>query len=171
MRRLKNMSEDVPMASGDVFGVNDLQDRLKAFCREDGLEAPRFWVFPPDGCYVCHAVSLHLASDDKRYEYDARVIFELKDFSGMENRDVEANRLRCMFEELGEPIILTTKVAENPNNQHRFFKSVGLIKMPVTWSDNHQEEYEVYVKGQLVMDEFASLMEWVEYIGKEIVYI
>jgi hypothetical protein len=170
MRKLKIMSEDVPMASGDVFGVNVLQDRLKAFCREQGLEAPRFWVFPPDGCYVCHAVSLHLTSKDKQFEYDARVIFELKDFSGMENRDAEANRLRCMFKDLGEPIILTSKVAGNPNNQHRFFKNVGLIKMPVTWSDNHQEEYEVYVKGQLVMDEFASLMERVEYIGKEIVY-
>ena len=66
LRKLKIMSEDVPMASGDVWGVNDLQDRLKAFCREQGFEAPRFWVFPPDGCYVCHAVSLHLTSKEKR---------------------------------------------------------------------------------------------------------
>ena len=128
-------------------------------------------MFPPDGCYVCYAVSLHLVSKDKQFEYDARVIFGLKDFSGMENRDVEANRLRCMFEELGEPIILTSKVAVNPDNQHRFFKSVGLTIIPVTWSDYHQNEYEVYVMGQLIMDEFASLMERVEYIGKEIVYI
>ena len=169
MRKLKIMSEDVPVASGDVFGVNDLQDRLKAFCREQGLEAPRFWVFPPDGCYVCHAVSLHLVSKDKQFEYDARVIFKLKDFSGMENRDAEANRLRCMCEDLGEPIVLTSRVAENPNNQHRFFKGVCLTKTPVTWSDYHQNEYEVYVKGQLIMDEFASLMERIEYIGKEIV--
>lgn len=164
------MSNDVPMTCGDVFGVNDLQDRLKAFCREEGLDAPRFWIFPPDGCYVCHAVSLHLVSKDKQFDFDARVIFELKDFSGMENRDAEANRLHCMLEELGEPIILTSKVAENPDNQHCFFKSVGITKIPVTWSDHHQNEYEVYVKGQLIMDEFASLMEWVEYIGKEIVY-
>ena len=26
MRRLKIMSDDVPMACGDVFGVNDLQE-------------------------------------------------------------------------------------------------------------------------------------------------
>ena len=149
----------------------DMLDRVKEFCREQGLDMPSFWIFPPDGCYVLHAVSLHLASNDKQFEYDARVIFELKDFSGMEDRDAEANRLRCMFEELGEPIILTSRVAENPNNQHRFFKSVGLTKTPVTWSDYHQNEYEVYVKGQLIMDEFASLMERVEYIGKEIVYI
>lgn len=171
MRKLKIMSEDVPIASGDVFGVNDLQDRLKAFCREQGLDAPRFWVFPPDGCYVCHAVSLHLVSKDKQFEYDARAIFGLKDFSGMANRDAEAIRLLCMFEELGEPILLTSKVAENPDSQHCFLKSVGLTKIPVTWSDYHQNEYEVYAKGQLIMDEFASLMEWVEYIGKEIVYI
>ena len=78
----------------------DMLDRVKEFCREQGLDMPRFWIFPPDGCYVLHAVSLHLVSKDKQFEYDARVIFELKDFSGMENRDVEANRLRCMFEKL-----------------------------------------------------------------------
>ena len=164
------MSDDVPMALGDPFEVNDLQDRLKAFCKEHGLEAPRFWVFPPDGCYVCHAVSLHLMSKDKQYEFDAKIIFELKDFSGMENRDAESNRLRCMFEDLGEPIILTSKVAEFPNNQHSFFKSIGLSKMPVTWSDHHKKMYEVYMKGNLIMDEFVSLMEQIEYIGKEIVY-
>ena len=36
MRRLKIMSDDVPMACGDVFGMNDLQDRVKAFCKEQG---------------------------------------------------------------------------------------------------------------------------------------
>ena len=158
------------MALGDVLGVNDLQDRLKVFCREERLEAPRFWIFPPDGCYVCHAVSLHLTSNDKQFEYDARVIFELKDFSGMENRDVEANRLRCMFEDFGEPIVLTSKVAESPNSQQQFYKSIGLTKMPVTWSDHHQNDYEVYVKGELIIDEVASLMERIEFIGTEIVY-
>ena len=87
----------------------------------------------------------------------------------MENRDAEPNRLLCMFEDLGEPIVLTSRAAENPDNQHCFFKSVSLSQIPVTWSD-HQNDYEVYVKGQLIMDEFASLMERVEYIGKEIVY-
>ena len=170
MRKLKIMNEDVPMATDDPFEVNDMLNRLKEFCKEHGLEAPRFWVFPPDGCYVCHAVSLHLKSKDKQYVYDANVIFELKDFSGMEIRDAEANRLRCMFEELGEPIVLTSKVAEFPNNQHSFFKSVGLSRMPVRWHDNSQNEYEVYMKGNLIMDEFVSLMERIEVIGKEIVY-
>ena len=170
MRKLKIMSDDVPMASGDVLGVNDLQDRLKAFCREQGLEAPRFWVFPPDGYYVCHAVSLHLTSKEKQYEFDAMVVFGLKDFSGMSNRDAEANRLLCMFEELGEPIVLTSIVAERPDLQQRFYKSIGLEIIPVRWQDNSQNEYEVYVKGNMVMDAFASVMERVEYIGKEIVF-
>lgn len=43
--------------------------------------------------------------------------------------------------------------------------------MPVTWSDHYQNEYEVYVKGHFTMDEFVSLMEQVEYIGKDIVYM
>ena len=170
MRKLKIMSEDVPVASGDVFGVNDLQDRLKVFCREEGLEAPRFWVFPPDGCYVCHAVSLHLISNDKQYEFDAKVVFGLKDFSGMTNRDVEANRLLCMFEDLGKPLLLTSKVAEKPDLQQRFYKGIGLEMTPVRWQDDSLNEYEVYIKGYKVKDAFASVMERVEYIGKEIVF-
>lgn len=33
MRRLKIMSDDVPMACGDVFGVNSMYDNLQAFAR------------------------------------------------------------------------------------------------------------------------------------------
>ena len=44
------------------------------------------------------------------------------------------------------------------------------MKMPVTWSDEADNEYEVFLKGQLEMGSFVSLMERVEYIGKEIVY-
>ena len=170
MRRLKIMRDDVPMASGDVFGVNDLQDRLREFCREQGLEVPRFWVFPPDGVLICHAVSLHLSGKDRWEEFDAKVVFVLKDFSARENREMEANRLRCIFEDLGEPVVLTCKVAERPDNQQRFYKGLGLLKMPVRWEDDTRNEYEVYVKGQLEMGGFVSLMEQVEYLGKEIVY-
>ena len=54
--------------------------------------------------------------------------------------------------------------------QQRFYAQVGLTKAPVTWSDEEQEVYEVYVKGQLEMGGFVNLMERVEYIGKEMVY-
>ena len=39
----------MPMACADEFGTGDLQDRLKAFCEEQGLEMLRFWFFPPNG--------------------------------------------------------------------------------------------------------------------------
>ena len=162
------MSEDIEIPK-DPFGVDDLQDRLKTFCKEQGLEAPRFWIFPPDGYYICHAVSLHLNGKDRWEEFDVNVVFILKDFSLRENREMEANRLRCMFEDFGEPIVLTSKFAESPSSQQRFYKRIGLIKIPVTWSD-HQSEYEVYAKGHLEMGGFVNLMERVEYIGKEIVY-
>ena len=58
-----------------------------------------------------------------------------------------------MFEELGEPVVLTIKAETSPRQQ-QFFKYVGLMKMPVTWADYQQDEYVVYAK----------------YIGKEIVY-
>ena len=158
------------MASGDILGVNDLQDRLKAFCRDQGLEAPHYWIFPPDGYYICHAVSLHLKGRDRWEEFDTNVVFVLKDFSIREDREIEENRLRCIFEDLGDPIVLTSKMAESPSNQQRFYKSIGLTKMPVTWKDHHQNEYEVYVKGQLEMGKFVNLIEQLEYIGKEIVF-
>lgn len=169
MCRLKIMSEEIEILK-ELFGVDDLQDRLKAFCKEQGLEAPRFWIFPPDGYYICHAVSLHLNGKDRWEEFDANVIFVLKDFSTRENREMEANRLKSMFKDLGEPIVMTMKIAESPSNLQRFYKSIGLTKMPVTWSDHHQNEYEVYVKGELEMGGFVNLMERVEYIGKEYVY-
>ena len=170
MRRLKIMSEDVPMACGDVFGTNDLQDRVKAFCREQGWEMPRFRIFPPDGYYVCHCFSLHLKGNDNWKDVEASVIFMLMDFSSMDNRDMEANRLSSMLRELGEPVVLTSKVAERPVHQQRFFESVGLVKMPVRWEDDAQNEYEAYVYGNMLMDTFAYVMEQVEYIGKKIVY-
>ena len=38
MRRLKIMTDDVPMACGDVFGVNDMADAPRAFCEALGVE-------------------------------------------------------------------------------------------------------------------------------------
>lgn len=163
------MSEDVPMASGDVFGVNDLQDRLKAFCKERGLDMSRFWVFPPNEVYMCYAVSLHLKGEDKGEFLDANTIFMLKGLSEIGNRDALENRLRCIMANLGEPIILTIK-ADETLGQQQFFKGIGLMKIPVTWTDNHQNVYEVYVKGQLEMGCFVMLMEHVEHLGREIVY-
>lgn len=142
----------------------DILDRVKAFCREEGLEPPRFWIFPPDGYYICHAVSLHLNGKGRWNEPDANVVFVLKDFSVRENRDMEANRLRCMFQELGEPIVLISKIAERAVNQHLFFKSLGLSKMSVTWSDHLQ--YEVYTKGELEEGSLMNLIERLEPIGK-----
>ncbi len=168
MRRLQIMSDDVPMACGDVLGLNDLHDRMKAFCRELGMEMPRFWVLPtePDECLVCHVVSLHLTGTDNWEGIEANVVFVLKDFFMMENREAEANRLQSIFKELGVPVLLTAKVAKRPDLQQRFYKSIGLVKMPVRWQDNEQNEYDVYIWGNMMKDTFAYVMERVEYIGK-----
>ena len=151
------------------FGMNDMLDELKAFCREQGIEAPMAWVIKPSGFYMGYAVSLHLSGKDRWEEFDTKVIFLLRDFSESDNRDVEEQLLKHMFEELGEPTVLTVREPKSPN-QLRFFKGMGLMKIPVTWSDVNQNEYAVYAKGKLEMGGFVNLMERVEYIGKEIVY-
>ena len=97
------------------------------------------------------------------------LFFLLKDFSERENREVEERLLKHLFEELGEPVVLTVKAVASPHQQ-QFFKHVGIMKMPVTWADYQQKEYVAYAKGNLEMGGFVNLMERVEYIGKEIVY-
>ena len=168
MKRLKIMQED-PVSFNDLFGMNDLQDRLKMFCKEQSLDNPQFWVIKPDEYYMGYAVSLHLSGKDRWEEFDAKVIYVLRDFSDRENREVEERLLNHMFEEIEEPIVLTIKEVESPN-QLCFLKGIGLMKMPVTWSDTCQNVYDVYAKGNLEMGGFVNLMERIEYIGKEIVY-
>ena len=152
------------------FGMNELQDRLKAFCREQGLDVPQFWVIKLDGFYMGYAVSMRLSGKDKWEEFDTRVIFLLRDFSERENREVEKRFFMHIFEELGEPIVLTCMIVESSSNRTSFFKNLGMVKVPVTWSDKRQNEYEVYAKGLLEMGGFVNMMERVEYIGKEIIY-
>ncbi len=168
MKRLKIMQED-SVSSKDPFGMNDLQDRLKKFCIDQSMNVPQFWIIKPDDYYMGYAVSLHLSGKDRWEEFDAKVIYVLRDFSDRENREVEERLLKHMFEEIGEPIVLTIKEVESPN-QLRFLKGIGLMKMPVTWSDTCQNMYDVYAKGNLEMGGFVNLMERIEYIGKEIVY-
>ena len=158
MKRLKIMQGE-SFSSTDLFGMNDLQDRLKKFCIDKSMDMPLFWIIKPDDYYMGYAVSLHLSRKDRW----------LRDFSDRENRETEERLLKHMFEELGEPIVLTIKEVVSPN-QLCFLKGIGMTKMPITWADNHQNVYEVYTKGQLEMGGFVNLMERIKYIGKEIVY-
>ena len=166
MKRLKIM-QDVVELPKDPLGMNGLQDRLKEFCREQGLKVPQFWIIQPDGYYMSYAVSLHLNGNDRWEKFDAQVIYLLRDLSDGKNREVEKRLLEHIIEELGEPFVLTL-VAEP--KQLSFLNSLGLIKMPVAWSDNNQMVYEVFARGNLEMGGFVNLMERVEYIGKEYVY-
>ena len=130
---------------------------------------PRFWVFPPNGVYINFAVSLHMKGKDRWEVFDVNVVYLLKDLNEIGNNEALENRLRCMFEDLGGPVVLTVK-ADESNSQQRFFKSLGMMRMPVTWSDELQQDYKVYTKGDIEMGGFVNLMERVEFIGKEIVY-
>ena len=105
------------------------------------MEVPRFRIFPPNGVYMCYVVSLHLTGKDRWEEFDASVFYLLKDLNEIGNNETLGNRLRCMFEDLGEPVVLTVR-ADESNGQQRFFKSLGMTRMPVTWSDEHQQDYE-----------------------------
>ena len=47
MRRLKMMTKDYNPPV-DPFGTDMMTDALKAFCREQGMDAPEFWIISPD---------------------------------------------------------------------------------------------------------------------------
>jgi len=86
---------------------------------------------------------------------------------------MERSKLEVAFRDLGEPVVLTTRMPEGLSRQRNnlnFYRGVGMTRMSITWDDEAQHEYEVYVKDQLDMGPFPNLMERVEYIGKEIVY-
>jgi len=163
------------------LGIDAMDFELKAFCREQGMDAPEFWIINPDryinpegGCLMPYAAVLHLSGKDRWEEFEARAIFLLTDFSERENREMEQSKLEIAFMDVGEPVALTTRMPEGlsrQSNNLNFYRGVGMIRMPITWEDEAQREYEVYVKGQLEMGPFVSLMEHVEYIGKEIIYV
>ena len=162
------MSEDIDIPR-DPFGTDAMVDALRVFCQKQGFEIPRQWLVHPDDCLMHYAESVHLKGKEHWVAFDATVLFVLIDFSQREDRSTEAMQLRCILDDIGEPVLLTSKVGEVPNKQLGFFENVGLTKMPVTWMDD-RHEYEVYTKGNIEMGAFASLMDRVEYIGKEIVY-
>jgi len=179
MRRLKIMTDDYNPPV-DPFGTDRMTDALKTFCREQGMDAPEFWIINPDryidpegGCLMPYAAVIHLSGKDHWEEFEASVIFLLTDFSERENREMERSKLEIAFRGLGETVVLTTRMPEGLSRQRNnlnFYKSVGMTKMPITWADEAQHEYEVYVNGNIDMGSFANLMERIEYIGKEIVY-
>ncbi len=164
------MSDDVPMACGDVFEINDMLDRLKAFCREQGIELPIVRLIEVDDVLIPYAIPLHLVKNDQMDQFDAEVVFLLVDFPIIENREAEQCRLKVIAKEFGRPCLLTSKAAFSPQ-QDIFYRNLGFMKMPVTWSDEAGNVYEVFLNGQLEMGSFVSLMEHVEYIGKEIIYV
>jgi hypothetical protein len=47
MRRLKIMPGDYNPPV-DPFGTDRMTDALRVFCREQGMDAPEFWMINPD---------------------------------------------------------------------------------------------------------------------------
>ena len=141
----------------------DMLDRLEEFCREQGIEVPMMRLIEVDGVLRPYFIPLHLGKNDQMCQYDVEVIFLLVDFPNKEDREAEASRLRVMAEEFEMTCLLTTRAAFSPR-QDKFYGSFGFMKMPVTWSDEAQRDYEVYVKGDMLMDTFAYVMEQVEYV-------
>ena len=150
-------------------GMKELQDNVKMFCGEQGLDAPDFWTINLDKHHMGYAVSLHLSGNDLWEEFDAKAVFVLKDFSERENREAERLLVESMLERLGEPVLLTVK-DDISKNQERFFRELGMTMVPVRWTDSSASEYAVYTKGKFDMGGFVNLMEHVEHIGREVVY-
>ena len=125
-------------------------------------ENPKFW---PASCTKDFAVSLHMMGSDRWEEFDANVVFVLGEYGKKQTK-----LLGKILDELKEPVVLTIPFAV-PANQQNFFKRLGLVLVPARWTNKNQEEYNVYVKGQMGMGGFVNLMEHVENIGGHVVAI
>ena len=134
---------------------------LKMYCNEHGYESPRFW---PANFTKDYAVLLHM-TDNGWEEFDANVVF----LYGEQSKN-EAKLIGQILKELQEPIVLTVPLAV-PCNQQNYYKRFGFVLVPARWTNKNQEEYEVYIKGQMNMGGFANLMEHVENIGGHVVGI
>ena len=148
--------------------MSGMWKNLKAYCKEQGFDKPKSWRY--GFCFWRrYAVSLHLVGHDRWEELDANVVLLLDRGNKRYRQNKEARIIRKITEELNEPILLTLPVTMSMSRRN-LLKSLGLTLMPVRWSGNGQDEYGVYLKGQMEMGPFANLMERLEIIGKEIVY-
>ena len=129
---------------------------------EHGYDNLRFW---PAGYSKDYAVSMHMTGNDRWEEFDANVVFILG-----ENGKNNAKLLDHILEELQEPVVLTVPLAV-PTSQQILFKSLGLVLVPARLTNKNQEEYNVYIKGQMGMGGFVNLMEHMENIGGHVVAI
>ena len=139
-----------------------MTNELKAYCKEHDYGIPKYW---PANYTNDYAVSLLMVGNDQLEEFDANIVFLLG-----EHGKNEAKLLDQILDELKEPVVLTIPLAVSAYQQ-KLYKSFGLVLVPVRWTCKNQEEYEVYIKGQMNMGGFANLMDNVENIGGHVVGI
>ena len=161
--------------------MNICFNALRAYCRQEGLDDPVTWLIAPDRylvpdpCIMPYSVAVHLTGNERWEVYDADVQFIFNDLSGRENRLAEEDRLRILLsKQEGRPLLLTRRIPDEPDRQQRnrkFYEGIGFQVMPVRWTDRAGREYEVFMNGHMEMGGFAALMERVEYIGSELVYL
>lgn len=157
------------MAYGDEFGMSDLQNRLKAFCKEHGIDKPKSWRY--GFCFWRrYAVSLHLVKHDRWDDFDANVVFLVDRRHKKYKKRRETKLIGRIVDDLQEPFVLTLPT-DMSTERRNMLKGFGLSLMPVRWTacDDNEDEYEVFMKGQMEMGGFANLMEQVKDIG-EIVF-
>ena len=147
---------------------------LKDYCKQQGMEVQRTFMIHPDDCQIVYAVSLHLKGSERWVDFDANVLYILKDYALRKDRSTEAMQLKCILASIEEPIVVTVRDSQPSTESSRknieFFKNCGLEQIPITWSDYRGFDYHVFSKGDLDMGGFASLMERIEYIGKEVIF-
>ena len=154
------------MAYGDEFGMSDLHNRLKAFCKEHGIDKPKSWRY--GFCFWRrYAVSLHLVKHDRWDDFDANVVFLVNRRHKKYKKRRETKLIGRIVDDLQEPFVLTLPT-DMSTERRNMLKGFGLSLMPVRWTafDDNEDEYEVFMKGQMEMGPFANMMEKVKETGK-----
>jgi len=92
-----------------VMSITSRVGRIKTYCKEQGLDAPIAYTSAVDGITTPYAISVHLSSTDRLFEYDGNIIFVLKDSA--------PNELLSILDGISEPTLLTARMTESHHLQ------------------------------------------------------
>lgn len=146
--------------------MSKMWKNMKAYCKGHDLDKPKSWRY--SFCFWCrYAVSLHFVGHDRWEDFDVKVVF-LKDRRHKKFRKRRETKLiGRISDNIQEPIVLTLPAVMSTERSN-MLKDFGFMLMPVRWSanDDNEDEYEVYMKGQMEMGGFANMMEQIKKIGE-----
>lgn len=126
-------------------------------------------VITADNEFAGFAVTLYLRTrKGEIYDYHARYISMIAIMPLFRNQGLGERLLRHVSIASDSPVIVTSNpfVSEVGNKQgmRTCYEKNGFVRMPMGWTDDELNEYDVFVKGYMHMEAWAAISERVQEI-------